>query len=546
MAVEWGVTVVVGCYFSPNRGLAEYEAYLHGLAICIRSYASRPVFVLGDFNAHSREWGDTRDDARGETILEWAAGLDLRLLNRGSVSTCVRWQGESIVDLSWATPSAVHMVSGWRVAEEVVSLSDHRHIVFDVSLRRADRPRQDRKPPRRWSLKRLDREMVVAASHVADWLEERVSSDPEEQAAWFGNIMASVCDASMPRVRPARKGSAYWWSVEISQLRTTVARLRRPYLRARRRRRATAEEIEVARREYGAAVKALSDAIAEAKARSWKELIGGLDRDPWGRPYKIVLGKLKPWVPPLTETLDPEFLGRVVDTLFPRVQDSPLISPLQSDRQFWSDECEVTEGELDRVVRRLASRNTAPGPDGIPGRALVIALSVLGDKLRRIFTDCLSLGVFPLGWKEARLVLLKKEGRTADSPSAFRPICLLNESGKLFERIISDRISGHLSRVGPDLSDCQFGFRRGRSTVDAIRCVRSMSESAVRSGGVALAVSLYIVNAFGTLPWQAIRAALEFHEVPLYLRAVIGAYLRDRTVKFIGRGGVEIRRQMTL
>jgi len=51
------------------------------------------------------------------------------------------------------------------------------------------------------------------------------------------------------------------------------------------------------------------------------------------------------------------------------------------------------------------------------------------------------------------LVLLEKEERSADSPSAFRPIVLLDKAGKLFERILAARLVAHMERVGPDLSD---------------------------------------------------------------------------------------------
>jgi hypothetical protein len=117
------------------RGYYAYEAYWDGVAHCIRGYLPCPLLVLGKFNARQRAWNDRLDNAQGETVLDWAATLDLRLLNRGFVPTCVRWQGESIVDLSWATPSALAMVSGWRVAEEVVSLSDHRHVRMNVTFR---------------------------------------------------------------------------------------------------------------------------------------------------------------------------------------------------------------------------------------------------------------------------------------------------------------------------------------------------------------------------------------------------------------------------
>ena len=66
------------------------------------------------------------------------------------------------------------------------------------------------------------------------------------------------------------------------------------------------------------------------------------------------------------------------------------------------------------------------------------------------------------------MVLLPKEGRSGESPSDYRPVCVPDEKGKWLERVLADRLREHLSRVGPDLADCQFGFRECRSTVDAI------------------------------------------------------------------------------
>ena len=58
-----------------------------------------------------------------------------------------------------------------------------------------------------------------------------------------------------------------------------------------------------------------------AKRRAWGELLASLDADPWGRPYKMVLNKLRPWAPSTTESMDPRFLKEVVDTLFPGATD---------------------------------------------------------------------------------------------------------------------------------------------------------------------------------------------------------------------------------
>jgi len=118
----------------------------------------------------------------------------------------------------------------------------------------------------------------------------------------------------------------------------------------------------------------------------------------------------------------------------------------------------------------------------------------------------------------------------------------LEEAGKLLERIIA--LKAHLSWVGPDLAESQFGFREGRSTVDAVLRVRALAKEAVDHGGVAIAVSLDISNPFNTLPWECIRTALRHHGVPRYLRRLIGDYLRDRRITYTGQYAVCLEREM--
>ncbi|CAK9820194.1 Putative 115 kDa protein in type-1 retrotransposable element R1DM [Anthophora quadrimaculata] len=554
LAVQWGEYAVVGLYAPPSRSISEFEELLGGVAAFIRQFHPRPVLVLGDFNAHASAWASPRTDARGEVVLDWAAELELRLVNRGSTATCVRPQGSSIVDLTWASPSAVRRVAGWRVAEEAETLSDHRYIVFSASgaaqQSGAPRPRcPDGVLPPRWALRRLDEDALMAVVHAVDWSNAGTSPvDAREGAEWFRGIMTNVCDVSMPRSRPLPRRAAHWWSRGIAELRSECTAARRQCQRARRRRQRDEAWIAQLEGAYKAKRAALRLAIKEAKAQAWKELLGSLDRDPWGRPYRLVLGRLRPYAPPVTEGLDPQVLGRVVEALFP----SHLVGrggcsrpvPEETADQAWSVELGVTEAELGDAIKKMAARDTAPGPDGIPGKVWALALGVLGPQLRRLFDRCLELGQFPPQWRRGRMVLLKKEGRPADSPSAYRPICLLDEAGKLFERVLASRLVHHLSAVGPDLCEEQYGFRKGRSTLDAIRRVRTLAEAAVSEGGVAIAVSVDIVNAFNTLPWGAVREALRYHRVPPYLQRVLGSYLSDRWIEFPCRYGVWREREV--
>ncbi|KAK9301903.1 hypothetical protein QLX08_005901 [Tetragonisca angustula] len=105
--------------------------------------------------------------------------------------------------------------------------------------------------------------------------------------------------------------------------------------------------------------------------------------------------------------------------------------------------------------------------------------------------------------------MLVEIGEETDSSSSFRPICLLDEMGKMLERIVSHRINAHLSVAGPDIAEEQFGFRIGRSTIDGVDRVVTTAQAIIAQGGVA--VSVDIVNAFNSLPWSKICEALVAH-----------------------------------
>jgi len=82
----------------------------------------------------------------------------------------------------------------------------------------------------------------------------------------------------------------------------------------------------------------------------------------------------------------------------------------------------VQDEELRNAVKRMKAKNKAPGPSGVPGRAWAASGVVLAGHIRQLFDGCLSGGVFPQPWRRAKLVLLRKEGKPADSLSGYRPI----------------------------------------------------------------------------------------------------------------------------
>lgn len=198
----------------------------------------RQVIIAGDFNAKSAMWGATQTDARGRAVERWAAQIGLVLLNTGTTSTCVRRWGESIIDLTWATPAISRKVTNWRVAQELEALSDYRIITMEIdlvppSIKRSIKRQQENRP--RWAIKKLDEDILKAAIRVATWIGEwGGAQNVESKVAWLQRTLREICDAAMPRVRLSAKNAAYWWNENIAQLRKLTLRANRELARARR------------------------------------------------------------------------------------------------------------------------------------------------------------------------------------------------------------------------------------------------------------------------------------------------------------------------
>ena len=242
IAAKWGKLVVIGVYAPPSLTLEDFERLMDSLRDTVARYLPQQMLIMGDFNAKSTQWGSTKINAKGRAMEDWAAGLDsdLRLLNSGNVSTCVRWQGEYIVDLTWASPTAVREVVRWKVLEDKETLSDHRYIAIDFHNRgrrngrcETSRPSEQggRKPltEKRWALKKkkkMDADIVGAAALTAIWLEPPLgqTNSIERETEWLHRTMESICDASMPRVRRQTRDAVYWWSDDLEEQRAACLR----------------------------------------------------------------------------------------------------------------------------------------------------------------------------------------------------------------------------------------------------------------------------------------------------------------------------------
>lgn len=533
---------IYSCYNSRSDGEEEYLRFLAEIEHSIRAADQLAQIVIGgDFNAWSLEWGSASNDHRGEQLTALMASLDFLTGNTGSTPTYRRVNAESVIDVTFSRTRSPTALLGWRVLEDIESGSDHSYVEFRLGIPAEE---VDLGQIQGWSFRRLNEEAL--STHIlaveSPTIEQHTSATTA--ADHLGEYLKSACDASMPRRIPLARARrpVHWWSKDIADLRLAMTEHRRAFQRSVRRR------DELATREalllgYRAKRKDLRKAIRDAQEKSWSDLCKAVEDDPWGLPYRIVsrkIGRTRPGV---------EARGReeqIADHLFPDLPNTDWSQePLPLEDSAPETAPEFTLEELQEASRRLPS-GKATGPDGVPNEILRTVSRLRPRVLLDVYNVCLTRREFPTTWKTARLVLLHKgPGKPILDHSSYRPLCMLDSVGKLLERLLLTRLNEHLDATG-QRSENQYGFRRGRSTEDAIGRVieiaRGAAQGATQHRDLCVVVSLDVKNAFNTAPWCLIDAALRKRKVPQYLNVMIRSYLTNRELQV---GDSQARRSVT-
>lgn len=547
VTILWQGIAIIACYISPNCDDLEFEEFLDELDETVASCADYNILLGGDFNAKSTLWGNPRTNSRGDRLSRWSAMRDLTLINSGKNPTCIRPQGTSIIDLTWCSESLRSKISEWCVRDEE-TLSDHLYISYKISLNDYDNNmhRIKKKKYVRWAYKKFDTDKFKEA---LNWEAVGCLSALEEEnntnsAEWLQDIIHKACDFAMPRAKLSYKKAAYWWSSTITEIRKSSQKARRKWQKSKAKRDKDLNLILELEEAYRDLKKQLVKAIRNAKVQAWQELIDSIERDPWGLPYRIVLKKLKRSTPSATETMDINTVNQVVDKLFPVDPEWDSGEDPEINNYLWNDEDDIGKEEVCRAIRKGPGANTAPGIDGIKAIFLKNLPDEFLTKLANIYTMYIRKGIFPKIWKRALLILIPK-GENLQSKK-YRPICLLNELGKVFERIINERIMNWMEEhPASNLAENQFGFRRGKSTCDALMTVKKYIEESKRNREIAIGVSLDVTNAFNSIQWRHIKLALRDKKFPVYIRRIIHSYLSDRFIEFPTAEGTTQERAMT-
>ncbi len=159
-----------------------------------------------------------------------------------------------------------------------------------------------------------------------------------------------------------------------------------------------------------------------------------------------------------------------------------------------------TKEELERALADL--HDTSPGPDRIRIGDLRNATNAAAKEAWfNLIQTVWERSCVPRSFRVATVIAIPKPG--PNTPANQRYISLLNKPGTLLTRVLYNR-----ARAVP-LDTAQYGFRRARSTTDAIFVVSQLQELAMRYRRPCIIVFVDIAKAYDTLNRTVLWETLE-------------------------------------
>lgn len=432
---------LIAAYFQPDyREDKIVEELMDALSIVPRR---EPIVMAGDFNCRI----DIKQH-KSNVVTEFMAGEGLTLINKQEEKTYVCYNGSSTIDLVFSNMSPTHQI----VRTDVVA---RKHLPVDTIIYIKCAHNLNQSDPRK-----MTRKIDTRTLNQKDI--QKVTNEIKE-----GNIDGAlnileeyIKSAVVPSTAHSRK-SKRWFNKDCYRYRNAAMKELHAVLNKQNENHL--RKYAVARREYKCAIKKAKE---EYQDKMEKQLIEEAEQ----QPYKALSPRQPHFprdIPMLTwETHFKEVLQAR------ETRPNEMLPPLNDDV---SKELFTVE-EVEKAFKELKTRK-ACGPDQIFNEHLQCTVPYWKEAWTNLFNECLKQGRIPQGWRHATLKVLYKGKGEASDPNAYRGIALECTAFKILSSLLTKRLGKETDNALPEQ---QFGFRKGKSTLQAVRCLTNDIQEALR------------------------------------------------------------------
>ena len=151
---------------------------------------------------------------------------------------------------------------------------------------------------------------------------------------------------------------------------------------------------------------------------------------------------------------------------------------------------EITTKEAKKAIKSL-KRGKSTGPDNIPNKIFIEANEEVIQHYTNIMNSISKEQTIPEQWQEGEIKRLYKGKGKKGKCSNERGITLASNFGKLYERIINNRVLAEIN-----ITDAQAGGQKGRATTDHLLVLKELIKIAQNMGKPIHIVFLDVTKAY--------------------------------------------------
>ena len=186
----------------------------------------------------------------------------------------------------------------------------------------------------------------------------------------------------------------------------------------------------------------------------------------------------------------------------------------------------VTRKELYNVIDNLP-KHKSPGPGYIPAWALKDSKLSIGTHLQFVVNECIKKNTFPNILKTAHVTPVYKKGGRRLEPGNYRPISVTSTLAKIFERLLLEQLTHHLTLNGL-INKNQFGFQKQKSCLDTIISLTEKINQCVDENEIVVTLFLDLAKAFNSISIDVFMNKLKRYGIGENARILLNSFLCDR------------------
>ena len=189
----------------------------------------------------------------------------------------------------------------------------------------------------------------------------------------------------------------------------------------------------------------------------------------------------------------------------------------------------TTRREIKQIINDFKNRK-APGMSGISKFILINIPDVAVDRYADIINLSMSMGYFPILFKNGLIILIMKPNKDGKDPINYRPITLLEIPGKILERIINNRLQRFFEE-NELYNKNQYGFRAGMGTELALTKIYETVATNQKYKDHANVICRDVKKAFDKVWHNGLKYKITNTELPSIIVKIICSYLSERTAQ---------------